>query len=252
MMAHPAAPLLRRVRDEEEEEDDDDLRPPLARRPRRDGPPPNEHPLEAGPHVLRDATFTQADRIIKMWRDGQLCDVAVSVEGRRFTAHRLVLASGSDMLAAAFAPEWQSTEQPLLELHDVPAAGFERCLEFLYTGACPVSEATLTPTLDAASRLQVWPLVRLGEQFLQERLDCSNCVDAMRLAEGLQLTRLAEAARQLLLSEFERACAADGFLELDQHRLRALLSSEMLVAPEEAVFDALIRWARHRGAPSAL
>lgn len=205
-----------------EDSDDEELRPPLARRPRRDEHNDELHGGGAldGGHQLEDPSFAQAERVVAMWRARLQVDVEVICEGRRFPAHRLVLASGSDMLAAAFAPEWRAAGGELrpLELHDVPVDGFERALEFLYTGSCPVSEATLTPTLDAASRLQIWPLLRLGEAFLLERLDAENCVDAMLLAEGLQLKELKAAAKAKILTDFERASASTGFLSLDETR----------------------------------
>ena len=207
---------------------------------------------------LQDTSFAQSPRVIAMWQAGRLCDVCVCVEERRFVAHQVVLASGSDMLAAAFSPEWSAhaaaTDEAnlrVLQLYDLPASGFERVLEFLYKGTCVVDEATLTPTLDAASRLQVWPLLRLGEAFLHERLDVSNAIDAWLLAEGLQLERLGAASRAMVLTHFERASLSDSFVNIDEARLRLLLSSEELSTPEEAVFAALVRWARHQEAQAA-
>ena len=179
---------------------------------------------------LYDADFAQSPRLIAMWRAGRMCDVEVRIAGRSFLAHQLVLAAGSDMLAAAFSPAWSRSQdndnadtEPAprpLELYDIPTEGFENVLEFLYMGACLVSEATLTSTLDAASRLQISPLVRLGENYVLSRLDASNCVDAWLLAEGLQLERLANAARALTLEQFEEASLSDGLLRLELHHLR--------------------------------
>ena len=72
------------------------------------------------------------------------------------------------MLRAAFSPEWLSSSGDdgvkVLTLSDVCADGFERVLEFLYTGTCAVGESTLTATLEAASRLEVLPLLALQPQ----------------------------------------------------------------------------------------
>ena len=154
--------LDRRRQRSPSDSDDEQLNIPLAQRRRLHAPePPPPLPVEQHePFVLRDDSYQQSQRLVSMWRDGRLCDVEVLVDGRRFACHRVVLAAGSDMLAAAFSPEWVASQSNELQLHDLPAAGFERALEFLYTGACPIGEATLTPLLDAASRLQIFPLLR--------------------------------------------------------------------------------------------
>ena len=226
---------LDRRRQRSPSDSDDEQNIPLAQRRRLHAPePPPPLPVEQHePFVLRDDSYQQSQRLVSMWRDGRLCDVEVLVDGRRFACHRVVLAAGSDMLAAAFSPEWVASQSNELQLHDLPAAGFERALEFLYTGACPIGEATLTPLLDAASRLQIFPLLRLGETFLHERLEPGNCFDAWCLAENLQLTNLLEAARSMCYSDFERACTATGFLQIDEARLRSLLTTDGLVAAEE-------------------
>ena len=125
-----------------------DIEPPAPRRARLD-------PVAPGDHVLEDATYSQSVHVVTMWRAGNMCDVDVRVEGRSFRAHQVILASGSDMLRAAFSPEWLSSSGDdgvkVLTLSDVCADGFERVLEFLYTGTCAVGESTLTATLEAAS-----------------------------------------------------------------------------------------------------
>ena len=63
-------------------------------------------------------------------------------------------------------------------------------------------------------------------------------MDAMLLAEGLQLKELKAAAKAKILTDFERASASTGFLSLDEARcvpslfLLASVSFYSVLAPE--------------------
>ena len=59
----------------------------------------------AGPRLTvasEEMARSRSEAMAQMWREGSLTDCEVSVDGRVFTAHRIVLAACSTFMRAAF------------------------------------------------------------------------------------------------------------------------------------------------------
>ena len=191
-------------------------------------------------------------RAVAYWRDEKFCDAKLRVEGKVFEAHRLVLAAGSDFLAAQFEhPEMTRDKTAPLELPEMPAAAFGAALEYLYDGACALQdEALLVPLLQVAHRLQIVPLIDAAVKAVVERLSPDNCLDAWGLGYLLDLSALEAAAAKEAARGFEAVAATEAFVALPQPRATALLGDTRLaVRSEEAVYEAAARWVR--GQPAA-
>ena len=91
-----------------------------------------------------------------MWKDSQLTDIIVKVEGSCFPAHKLVLALGSEYFERLFQSAMSDANAP--ELTEIPASVFGPLLDFIYEGSCFVEEGLLTSLLRAANYLGVKPL----------------------------------------------------------------------------------------------
>ncbi|EOD04694.1 hypothetical protein EMIHUDRAFT_220814 [Emiliania huxleyi CCMP1516] len=134
-------------------------------------------------------------KMAAFWRAGDLTDVVVTVEGRSFPAHRLVLAAGAEYFEKLFKSECRDREAPTIK-DELPAAAFEPLLAFLYEGSVAVAEELITPLLHAADYLGVEPLKEAAAGALVARLAPSNALATWALAERLSLPSLAEAAKQ--------------------------------------------------------
>ena len=61
--------------------------------------------LSAGPRLTvasEEMARSRSEAIAQMWREGSLTDCEVSVDGRVFAAHRIVLAASSTFMRAVF------------------------------------------------------------------------------------------------------------------------------------------------------
>ena len=92
-------------------------------------------------------------RVAGFRNDGTLADVTVRAGGVEFSAHRVILAAGSDYLGALFTSGMRDA-YTTVELDDVPAPVFQAFLDYVYEGRCEVEETILFLLLEAAGRLQ--------------------------------------------------------------------------------------------------
>ena len=75
---------------------------------------PANQPQDA--HVLRDASFAQSERLIAMWRQGQLCDVEVRAERR----HRELQAAGDTITLAELTAQLRERDARDRSRKDAP------------------------------------------------------------------------------------------------------------------------------------
>ncbi|KOO35813.1 kelch-like protein 29 [Chrysochromulina tobinii] len=110
-----------------------------------------------------------------------------------------------------------------LVISDLSAVAFEVALEFVYKGKAMLKDDTrLQSVLEAASRLEIAPLLEAVSAAIQHRL-----------------------------TRFEALVENPSFLGLSRERLLALVSDdELSVKSERIVFEAVLQWARHHGATS--
>ena len=131
----------------------------------------------------------------QMWREGSLTDCEVRVEGRVFTAHRIVLAACSTFMRAAFTVGLAETATASVVLEEVDPAVFEAVLEFCYAGECTFDESLSLTVLQVASRLGIEPLETQVVAHITKRIDPAMCLTlnypeswlAVDLGEGRSL-----------------------------------------------------------------
>lgn len=64
---------------------------------------------------------------------GSLCDVTLVVQGKRFAAHRAVLAAASHVFRLMFTNRMKESVSPEVELRSVEPEILELLLEYIYT-----------------------------------------------------------------------------------------------------------------------
>ena len=95
--------------------------------------------------------------IYSIFNDGLLCDLKVSVSGKTFACHRLILASASGYFRSLASSFWEEsrTGEVKLEHEDVTAESFQMLLDILYKSENVIDMSTAKDVLRMASYLQV-------------------------------------------------------------------------------------------------
>ena len=210
----------------------------------------------AGPRLTvasEEMANSRSEAMAQMWREGSLTDCEVSVDGRVFTAHRIVLAACSTFMRAAFTVGLAETATASVVLEEVEPAVFEAVLEFCYAGECTFDESLSLAVLQAASRLGIKPLETQVVSHLAERIDSATCLEVWKAGDALSLPAVVEAAQKCAKEAFVEVAGQDAWPGVPTPWLECLLASDELgIDKEEQVFEALTRWhAAQRPPPPA-
>lgn len=165
-----------------------------------------------------------------MWHQNDLCDVTiVAEEGRRFHAHRTVLASCADFFHTTFSnvPEEQNHGRRYEVCLDFASpATMTSILECMYTGKVNISESNVRELLVAAAYLKFYAVEQACGDFLQSRLNQSNCLRMLNLAVTYDLLDLSEESLHLASVNFMQVTEGFDFLHLEIEQVIMLLERD--------------------------
>lgn len=100
--------------------------------------------------------------------EGLLCDVSlVPGDGdEAFAVHRAMMASASDYFKAMFTGGMKEQDLMCIKLHGVNKVGLKKIIDFIYTAKLSLNMDNLQDTLEAASFLQILPVLDFCKVFL--------------------------------------------------------------------------------------
>lgn len=179
-------------------------------------------------------------------RNEELCDVELVVDQQCFRAHRVVLAASSMYFRAMFCRQMAESGQRRVVIQGVDADALASLIKFSYTCALEINEENAQSLLAASNFLQMLRAREACCKFLQERLDCSNCLDVADFAEFQSCQDLLEAALAFARRNFTEVSKNERFVSISYSRMKHFLGSNDLHLPdgEEAVFSALVCWTK--------
>ncbi|CAC5356037.1 unnamed protein product [Mytilus coruscus] len=149
--------------------------------------------------------------------DDKYADFTISVNGREFKCHRVILASLSEFFEVMFDSGLMETETGCVCLDDM-LLDEDSCsdlLKFIYTGdPSVVTMDNADILLHVAHMMQIKSLHTICKQFLSVNADKSNCVHVWQIAQNHGDTAdLAEIARSLILKHFAEIANSEAKLD---------------------------------------
>ncbi|XP_044335691.1 BTB/POZ and MATH domain-containing protein 2-like [Triticum aestivum] len=139
-----------------------------------DGQPPlvcRDTPEDVSPSEL-------PGHLERMLRDGRCSDVTFRVGGRKFRAHRALLAARSPVFAKLFGPMPEKGTRRVVKVVDVEPAIFQILLHYIYTGSLPACHdeggydaMVMEHLLVAAGKYGLEKLKLMCEEELCRRID---------------------------------------------------------------------------------
>ncbi|XP_078585844.1 kelch-like protein 30 [Branchiostoma floridae x Branchiostoma japonicum] len=176
---------------------------------------------------------------------GELIDVVVTVQRRRFPCHRAVLAS-TPYFKAMFSSKLSERKSRAIRLRGINANSFSKILDFLYTGEICIYEDDVQDILQAAHMLLFDKITEYCRKFIQDNHCLSNCLGVMQLADRYGFSELEKEARNQAVSNFSEIVQNEEFLTISKQTLLVLLTNENLpVTSEDDVVSSAIRWLDH-------
>ncbi|KAG7462149.1 hypothetical protein MATL_G00199870 [Megalops atlanticus] len=179
----------------------------------------------------------------ELWMERLGCDVELEVEGRRFPAHRPVLAACSDYFRGMFCSGMRESAQRVVTLQLVGGEELEALLSCSYSGTLGLGWGGVFELTCSALQLQIQPALLLCLRFLRSRMDARSCLDVAAFAEAYGLADLRKLAEDFLLINFQEVAATPKFLDLPGERLLEVIGCDGLCAASELpVFRAVVAW----------
>ncbi|XP_055500219.1 kelch-like protein 9 isoform X1 [Leucoraja erinacea] len=176
---------------------------------------------------------------------GLLCDVTLMPgdSDERFLVHRAMMASASDYFKAMFTGGMKEQELTSIKLHGVSKIGLKNIIEFIYTSKLALSVDNLQDILEAASFLQIMPILDFCKELLISQVSVENCVEFGRLANVFHLTDLHDDIQEFIVSNFSALMASGEYVKLSYEQLAFVLGSDSVRGCSELeLFEATRRW----------
>uniref|UniRef100_A0A4W4F4Z4 BTB domain-containing protein n=1 Tax=Electrophorus electricus TaxID=8005 RepID=A0A4W4F4Z4_ELEEL len=180
--------------------------------------------------------------------DQTLCDVTLlpGDSGQAFPVHRVIMASASDYFKAMFTGGMKERDLQEIKLHGVSSTGLKNIIEFIYTSRLSLSLSTLQDTLEAASFLQVIPVLNFCNQLLSSEVTIENCMEVERIASDLLLEDVQAHVHDFVCQNFSSLVKSSHFLELSEASMLAALASDSLKGFSEMELYRVARaWLAH-------
>ncbi|XP_030648065.1 kelch-like protein 24 [Chanos chanos] len=186
-------------------------------------------------------------QILNMYRkSGIFTDIVLQVDGCEFPCHRAVLSASSPYFHTMFNSQMLESTQSVIQIQVLSRVAMEDLLNFLYEGRVDLNEDNVETVYQAADFLGVSVLCNACIQFLEKRVNHSNCLGIMDFASSYLLRNLAETCQNLLNKDFVKVYKHKEFLRLPKERIVELLMSEQLqIQREEVLVEAVLKWVHH-------
>ncbi|XP_065105053.1 kelch-like protein 9 isoform X2 [Paramisgurnus dabryanus] len=181
--------------------------------------------------------------------DETLCDVTLvpGDSSETFPVHRVIMASASDYFKAMFTGGMKEQDLKEIKLHGVSTTGLKNIIEFIYTSRLSLNLGSLQDTLEAASFLQVLPVLSFCNQLLSSEITIENCVEVERIARDLLLEEVQNHVYTFVCENFSELSESGRILQLSEASMTYALSSDSLSGFTEMELYRITRaWLSHK------
>ncbi|XP_072027785.1 kelch-like protein 28 [Amphiura filiformis] len=219
--------------------------------------------------------FGYFDKLGKSFQDIQqnkeLCDIVLSVGGKEFHGHKVILAAASAYFRAMFTSGFKESNQAKVEL-DANAAIFEILFHYVYTGRLDVTKETIVEVLEMACYLQFTQVcdcctdliadcirkssatsdeddwMSYGDDWKIWEVSVEDVLKYAVLADNQGLTKIADTTQMYLVNNYKQMKDLDSFLDIaTADFLEKFLSHEELSTEkeEQQVLEMVVCWLKH-------
>ncbi|XP_008544949.1 speckle-type POZ protein [Microplitis demolitor] len=132
-----------------------------------------------------------AESIKALYETRRGYDVIITVQNRKFKAHKTILIARCPVFSAMFAKVIKEGHECQLSITDIEANTFDKLLEFIYTDEVTDLDTDAIDLLEAAEKYQLRMLKEMCEVSIFECLSIENSVKSLTIAERVNSKNLA-------------------------------------------------------------
>lgn len=111
--------------------------------------------------------------------DGLFADVTITVDGKEFHLHRLVLSAQSSFFRSMFTSNLKESYNRSIELKDVSANVFQLLIGYIYHGTIKLRVEELQDTYEMADMYHLTSLFEECSRFLSRTVEVKNCLQVI-------------------------------------------------------------------------
>ncbi|XP_068688942.1 kelch-like protein 12 [Montipora foliosa] len=188
------------------------------------------------------------ERLNVLRKEESLCDVTITVKGKKFKAHGGVLAAASPFLLNLLTSNMRESREKLIkiQLEEASVAVMEDVLKYIYTGNVLITEERAHDLIATADYLLLPGLKTMAGNFLKDIVTTENCLVNYYFAEKFHCEELKAKSREMINSNFSAVMETDDFLNLSVKQVKEWVSSDhIIINAEEEVFQGIVRWVSH-------
>ena len=177
-------------------------------------------------------TLVPADNIRKdlgSFCQGDLfADVTITCDGKKFRAHKLILASQSPVFKKMFEIDMRERRSGVIEVPDITPAVMSDLLAYLYTGTAPHVDTLARELLNVANKYELPRLLSICETTLASKITVRCILEMLILAELHEAKTLKKACLGFIKCNFAVICELDSWKELKASSTHQMLMFEVL------------------------
>lgn len=179
----------------------------------------------------------------EMRLNNEQCDIMLRVESDQLAAHKLILSANSPYFRAMFSSSYCEATQSTVEIQGITSAALELLVQYFYTCKIHISTENVQDILAASTMLQTSSITDACCEFMRRHLGVSNCLGVQTFADMHSCSELKMVASEFTKNNFATVVESEDFLKLELDQVLELFSaSDLVVASEENVFEACVRW----------
>ena len=136
--------------------------------------------------------------IINFLTNQTLADVTLQCQGKKFKAHKVILAAASPVFGAMFKEGTKEHEENIVIIEDIESDVFELFLRYLYSGEVNQLDEKHLDLFAAADKYDVQPLREICIRHMSTNISVDNAVDILALAERHSIEPIKSFALELI------------------------------------------------------
>lgn len=205
---------------------------------------------DISPNHVNHSSRKHAAKILKYFnklrRKGQLCDVVLNVQNKKFYCHRGVLAACSPYFHAMFTEDSLGDDQEEIFISDMEGDAIEAVLDYMYTSNIKIDESNVHALFPVANLMQLDAILDICTHYLKDQLTISNCLSVYSYADNHSCSDLYQTTLAYIREHFTEIIEQGEFLILSINQLACILASGDLNIPnEEFVYQAVMNWVKY-------
>lgn len=210
----------------------------------------HRHLRSPPPAGIVDHVSFLSDNLSDLVDNSDYSDITLMVENVAFPAHKVILATRSEYFRALLYGGMKESQPGTtqIELKDTSASAFGILLKYMYSGRLnllEIKDENLLDILGMSHRYGFVDLESAISDYLKAILNISNVCLIYDIANMYHLTSLCQVCKEFIDKNAQEILVNETFFTLSQSSIKELISRDSFCAPENTIFNAVVKWTEH-------